>query len=922
LPGLDSTGRARRRFSSNHWHDQRKSEARIEMLDWREEIRQRLASLNLEPAREAEIVEELAQHLEDRQAELLSGGATDEEALRVALAELSGSDLLRRELRRVEQQIKNEPPLLGARRRNVMEDLYQDLRYSIRTLLKHPGVTAIAVITLALGIGANTALFSVVNAVLLRPLPFKESDRLVWVSETILNLGVKDMSVAPPTFIDWQAQQQNFDELTAYSTEDFILTGQGEPERIHAAAVSSSYLSMLAGSPAAGRFFGTEEDRVGGEPAVVLSHVLWRTRFNADPNILGNAITLDGASYEIIGVAPRDFTAPNGVAMWVPLMPRIADSLTIRGAHYLQVIGRLKLNRTATQAETELNEIAHRIAESDSSYQGYGARVISQHHQITGNVQQALLILFVAVGFVLLIACANVANILLAQATTRQREVAIRLALGASRGRLIRQLLTESVTLSAIGGTLGLLLAVWGTDLLVALSASNLPRTEEIAVNARVILFSLLVSIGTGLIFGLAPALQATKTDLTSALKEGGVSVTAGLFRNRLRGLLVITEVALTCVLLIGAGLMVNSFARLLRVNPGFSPASVSAFKITLPRSKYAEKTQQVGFFQGLTEHIAAMPGVRAVGAINNLPASGQGMTSPVTIEGKPGVGSDKPKQVQYAKVQGDYFLAMGIPLLRSRLFTERDNPQAPPVMVINEALARQFFPDEDPIGKKMKTMFQGRGMREIIGVVGDVHHSGPLKDAPPQVYEPYQENPTSSLTVIVQAETPHVTLAAAVRSAVQSLDKDQPVDRIVPMSELLADSIAEPRFYTLLLAIFAAIAFALAAVGIYGVMSYAVTQRTHEIGIRMALGAQTADVLKLVVRNGMVLAVAGVAIGLAGAFALTRLMTKLLFGVTPTDVLTFAAVSALLIVVALLACYIPARRASKVDPLVALRYE
>jgi len=808
-----------------------------------------------------------------------------------------------------------------------MEALFKDIRFGIRSLLKRPGLTSIAVLTLALGIGANTAIFSVVNAVLLRPLPFKNPDRLVWVQETSLKQEVKGMSVSPPTFIDWQAQQQSFDELAAYSEENFILTGQGEPERIQAAAVSSSYLSMLAAAPAAGRFFATEEDRVGGQPVVVLSHRLWRTRFNADSNIVGKAITLDGKSYEVIGVAPRDFTAPsnqsapNGVALWLPLLPRIKDALTVRGAHYLMVVGRLKLNRTTAQAETDLNAIAQRIAQSDASYKGYGARVISLHQEITGDVRQALLILFAAVGFLLLIACANVANLLLAQATTRQREVAVRLALGASRIRLIRQLLTESLTLSAVGGALGLLLALWGTELLGRLSASNLPRADEIGINARVILFSLLVSVGTALIFGLAPALQATKTDLTNALKEGGASVTAGLHQHRLRSLLVIVEIALTCVLLIGAGLMVNSFVRLLRVDPGFSPASVTAFTISLPRSKYAEKNQQVAFFQALAERIAALPGVRAVGTINNLPTR-QSMTSPVEIEGKPAINSDQPKHVQYAKVQGDYFRAMSIPLLRGRLFTERDNGQAPPVMIINQALARQYFSGEDPIGKKMKTMFQGRGMREIIGVVGDVHHSGPLKDAPPQVYEPYPDNPTSSVSVIVLAETPRPTLVAAVRSAVQAVDKDQPIDRIAPMSELLADSIAQPRFYTLLLTIFAAMASALAAVGIYGVMSYAVTQRTHEIGIRMALGARAADVLRLVVRNGMLLALTGVAIGLVGAFALTRLMTSLLFGVTPTDATTFVAVSVLLIVVALLACYIPARRATKVDPLVALRYE
>jgi putative ABC transport system permease protein len=819
-----------------------------------------------------------------------------------------------------EQQIidRIQPASRGSS--NLAEDLSRDFRYAMRTFRKHPGVTAIALITLALGIGANTAIFSVVNSVLLKPLPFKDSGRLMWVCETIPSRGVKEMSVAPPTFIDWQAQQHSFDELSAYTEESLIFSGRGDPERFRAAAVSANYLSMLA-APRVGRFFEPDDDRIGAERVVVLSHRLWRTRFDADPDVVGKTITLDGASYQMIGVAQSDFTAPKDADIWVPLMPRIADAIGVRGAHYLMVIGRLKPRFTAAQAETELNAIAQRIAETDSSYQGYGASVISLHQKITGDVKPALLILFGAVGFVLLIACANVANILLAQATTRQREVAIRLALGATRSRLIRQLLTESVTLSSIGGTLGLLLALWGTDVLVALSASNLPRTQEIGVNESVVLFSLLISIVTGLIFGLAPALRTTKADLTNALKEGGANVTAGLLRNRMRALLVISEVALTCVLLIGAGLMIGSFARLLRADPGFKPPSLTAFRITLPRSKYSEKTRQVNFFQTLGERITAIPGVRAVGAVNNLPTAGQSMVSPVTIEGNT-ISSERPNRVQYAKIQGDYFSAMGIPLLRGRFFTDRDDAQAPPVMIINDALARQYFPDEDPIGKKMKTMFQGRGMREIIGVVGDVHHTGPLHEAPPQVYEPYFENPTVSLTMIVQSEMPGPALAAAVRSAVQSIDKDQPIDRVMPMSQLLSDSIAEPRFYTLLLTTFAVIAFTLAAIGIYGVMSYAVTQRTHEIGVRLALGARAQDVLRLVVKSGISLALVGVGIGLVAAFALTRLMAKLLFGVTPTDGVTFAAVSALLIAVAFLACYIPARRGAKVDPLVALRYE
>ena len=808
-----------------------------------------------------------------------------------------------------------------------MTNFIQDLLYSLRTLRKRPTVAAIVIATLAIGIGANTAIFSIVNAVLLQPLPFKDPERLVWITETIPEKGVKNMRVAPPTFMDYRAQQQSFEELAAYTEESLILSGQGEPERIPAAAVSANYLSMLSPSPPVGRFLVTEEDRVGAAPVVVLSHRLWRERFNADLSAIGKAITLDGTSYEIVGIAPANFTAPigefapQGVAVWLPLMPRIASGLDTRGAHFLAVVGRLKSDRSVSQAQAELTTVAQVIAQSDSSYQGYGARVISLHQQITGDVKQPLFILFVAVGLVLLIACANIANVLLAQATTRQREVAIRLALGASRKRLIRQLLTESVLLALTGGALGLLVSLWAVDLLVELSGPNLPRGAEISINWPVVLYALLVAVGTGLGFGLAPAMQATKTNVNTALKEGGLGITTGLYHRRARGFLVVAEVALTSVLVIGAGLMLKSFAQVLRVHPGFDPVPVTAFIISLPDSKYPEKNQRVAFFASLQERLAAIPGVRSVGAVNNLPTAGQSMSSPITIEGRPSAASDKPRQAQYAKVDGDYFRAMSIPLLRGRLFTARDNASAPPVMIINEALARQHFPGEDPIGKKMKTMFQGRGMREIVGVVGDVRHSGPLKDAPPQVYEPYSENPTSSLSVIVQADT-RAGLMTAVRSAVQELDKDQPIDRTVAMAGLLSDSISGPRFYTSLLSVFAALAFGLAALGIYGVMSYAVTQRTHEIGIRIAIGAQTTDVLRLILKNGMRLALVGVAIGLISALGLTRLMRTLLFGVTPTDVVTFVCAPIVLLIASFLACWIPARRATRVDPLIALRYE
>lgn len=794
-------------------------------------------------------------------------------------------------------------------------------------LVKRPGFTSIAIITLALGISANTTIFSVVEAVLLRSLPYRDASRLVWVSEVNMAKGASESYVAPPTFLDWQTAQQSFDAIAAFSDSSFVFTGQGEPERIKSASVSAAFFPMLGVQPIMGRNFTEEEDRVGARPVTIMSHALWRRRFNADPNIVGSAITLENKLYEVVGVVPPGFKMPanaeaNEAELWTPLMPVIPDAQTLRGAHYLPVVGRLKEGSSPRQAEADLNAIDEHIAESDASYAGYGTRVVSLHRYVTGDVSKALLVLFAAVSFVLLIACSNVANLMLAQATARRREVAVRLALGASRGRLIRQMLTENMILAVLGGAMGLLMAGWAIDLLPRFAPAQLPRASEIVLDAGVIAFTVFATLITGLLFGLAPALQSTKLEFGAALKEGNTNLTAGLQRRRLLHSLVIAEMALTSVLLVGAGLMINSFARLVSVDPGFSPERVTTFQLGLPPLKYAEPNRQAAFYQDLVARIQTLPGTLAAGGSVSLPVNRQSMTSPLIIEGEPDRKPSGSNAVQYATVLGDYFSAMGIPVLQGRTFAEEDDERGGRVIVINAALARRFFPGESPIGKKIGIYFRNGRDREVIGVVGDARHSGLDKESPPQVFVPFGQNPSRNLNLVVRSDARQAALVAAVRDVVRSIDKDQPIDRVATMPELLSRSVAQPRFYTGLLTSFALIAFALAALGIYGVISYSVTQLTHELGIRIALGADPRDILKLVLGRGMALTLIGVSIGLVGSLALTRLMSGLLFGISPTDPATFVLATLLLSGVALVACYVPARRATRVDPMVALRYE
>jgi putative ABC transport system permease protein len=797
-----------------------------------------------------------------------------------------------------------------------------DIKYGFRQLRKSPGFTVVAVLSLAFGIGANSAIFSIVDAVLLQPLPFPDSQRLVWFRETDLSHGEPEMAVSLPTFLDWRSQQRSFEDLVAYSDEEFVLTGGGEPERVPAAAVSAGFFPLLHAQLLLGRSFTSDEDRIGARHVIIISHSLWQRRFGNDPLIVGKAITLDGASYEIIGVAPPGFDMPSKVDLWVTLLPKMAEGLTLRGVHILSVIGRLKSGITLDQAETEMNIITDRIAQNDSSYADFGVRLTSLHRHLTGDVRPALLILLVAVGMVLMIACANVANLLLARGATRGHEITIRLAIGASRGRLVRQLLTESIILAAIGGAVGLLLAIWGTNIFLTLSQVKLPRLSEVELNYRIVMVTALIAIVTGLVFGLAPSLRAARADLAVAFQETSVRVTESRYRHWLGQVLVTSEVGMTLVLLVGAGLLINSLVRLLRVNPGFRPEKVVAFRLALPTAKYSTPHQQATFFQQLIERVQTLPGVRSVGATRNLPMSGQSMTSPLFVEGRPETSSDRRDFVQFATIHPGYFHTLAIPLLRGRDFNNSDTSTMPSVAIINEALARRFFPGEDPIGRKLRTGFGGDAMREIVGVVGDVRHGGLAVQAPPQVYEPFLQHPEPFLTVVVSTDAEPSAVVAGVRGIVRSLDKDQPIAYVTTLEELLANSVARPRFYTLLLGVFTAMAFTLAAVGIYGVVAYSVVQRTREIGLRMVLGARNGDVLRLVIRQGMIPTLLGLGVGLVGAVVLTRYLVSLLYDIRPIDPFTFASATALFAGVALLACWLPARRAVKIDPMEALRYE
>ncbi len=801
-----------------------------------------------------------------------------------------------------------------------MGTLWQDLRYGARMLLKRPGFAALAALTLAVGIGANTAIFSVVNTVLLRPLPYSDPDRLMLIRETKLP-QFPEFAIAPGNFLDWQSQQETFDRFEAFRGFYYNLTGTGAPERLRASRVTAGLFPTLGVQPALGRDFLAEEDRPGSDAVVIISHGLWQRRFGGDANIVGQPLQLNGRSYQVIGVMPESLRfLDRNAELWTPIAFTDQERQN-HGGHYISAIARLKPGVTPEQAQTNLATIAARLEQQyPDTNAGWGIKLIPLFEAAVGEMRPTLWVLLGAVALVLLIACANVANLLLARASSRHKEIAIRSALGASRRRLVRQLLTESLLLALVGGAVGVLLAYWGLDLLLSLAPENLPRMRDVSLDARALGYTFAVTLLTGVIFGLAPALQSSNPDLNETLKEGGRGSTGGR-RQRVRSLLVVTEVALALVLLAGAGLMLKSFWRLQQVDPGFNAENALVVNVNLPPSKYADAQQQAAFFRQLLERTATLPGVQAVGATQSMPIINDFILG-LVIEGRPPAAPGDEPSTNYYAISPDYFRAMGIPLIRGRAFTERDTTGAPRVAIVNETFARRFFPDEDPIGKRIHVTNGPETFREIVGIVGDVRHYGLEREAPAQAYEPYLQQPFAGMSIVVRTAADPANLSAAMRQEVFALDKDQPVASVRTLEEILAESVAQRRFSMFLLGLFGGIALLLASVGIFGVMNYTVAQRTHEIGIRLALGAQRRDILRLVVGQGMGLALIGVALGLVAAFAGTRVMASMLYGVSATDPLTFTGVALLLAVVAFLACYLPARRATKVDPMIALRYE
>jgi putative ABC transport system permease protein len=809
-----------------------------------------------------------------------------------------------------------------------MDTFFQDLHYAARMLIKNPGFSMIAVVALALGIGANTAIFSVVNAVLLRPLPYRNPDRLVTLWQDHRERGGPEKEWASPdNFFDWRDKNQAFDHVTALVGWVPTLTGLGEPEDLTGAAVSHDTFTMLGVEPIQGRTFRPDEDQVGAEKVVVLSHRLWSRRFNADPDLIGKSLTLGGESFTVIGVMPAGFTMPiiRDVELWRTFRPALGPVTCGRGCLTIRVMARLRPESTIEGARAEMSALAGALAEQyPQPNSGVGTTIVGLQEQVVGETKTALMVLLAAVALVLLIACANVANLLLARASVREKEIAVRAALGAGRPRLVRQFLTESVLLGLTGGVLGLLLAFWMVELLVTLSPDGTPRVDEIGIDAPVLAFTIAVAVLTGLVFGLVPALQSSNPNLNQTLKEGRGAGEATR-RRRLRSVLVVSEIALALMLMVGAGLLMKSFFNLIHVDPGFNATNVVTMRVALPRTRYPERHQPAAFFAQLTERVGQLPGVEAAGAISTLPLGGGGTDSNFIIEGRPEAPPGEEDPVAwYSSVTPAYFRAMGIKLIKGRLFTEQDRADSAGAVIIAETLARRYFPGEEPLGKRIGNR-TGPGQiqwREIVGVVADVKHFGLETTARPTMYLPHGQSPARLMILTIRAASDPMNLAGAVRSQVASLDSNLAVSNIRTMEQVVAESVAAPRFTLLLLGIFAGLALILAGVGIYGVMSYSVTQRTHEIGLRMALGAGASDVLKLVVGQGAVLALIGVAIGLAGAYGVTRLMSTLLFNVSATDPLTFVSIALLLVGVALAASFIPARKASKVDPMAALRCE
>jgi putative ABC transport system permease protein len=794
-----------------------------------------------------------------------------------------------------------------------MDGLWQDLRHAVRTLSRSPGFTAVAVLTLALGIGANTTIFSVVRAVLLRPLPLPEPERVVRVWEADPKRGWNQFSVSQPNFRDWVAEAKGFEHLGAFQGTAFHLTGGGEPERVAGALASASLFQVYGVTPAQGRTFLPDEERAGGPRVVVLGHGLWERRYGADRSVVGRTIELSGASYEVVGILPPTFEFSLGVELWVPLVDDPAQAN--RSNHVLSVFGRMLPGVTLAQATSEMGAIARGLEQRyPESNAGWGVTLSTiDDWAVPEETRRALVVLLAGVGFVLLIACANVTNLLLARAEPQRRALAVRAALGATRGRLLRQLLTESLVLAVVGGVVGVLLALWGTDLIAASREATVSRLDETRVDGVVLAFTLLVSLGTALLSGSLPAWQASRAGVGQALREGG-RIT-GDARRRLRGALVVGEVALTLMLLVGAGLMIRSLARLVQVPLGFAPENVLSAQINLPPTRYTDGDLRSAFFDRLLERLGTQPGVTGAAAITQVPFSGGNWAMEVAVEGRE---ADRPLSADTRAVTPGYFRTMGIPVLTGRDFTDRDRGD-PLVLIVNDRAAKLFWPGDDPLGKRLRP-----GPRNpwgtVVGVVADSRNLNLTDDVRPAFYFTNSQLGANDMTLVVQSALPPASVGAALRAEVLALDRDLPVFNVRPMDEIVAAASGPPRFQTVLLGLFATLALVLAAIGVYGVVSYSVAQRTQELGVRMALGAAARDVRRLIVGQGLKLALAGVGLGAIGALALNGWMRTLVFGVSVFDPLTFAVVGVLLVVVAVAACWIPARRATRIDPLSALR--
>jgi putative ABC transport system permease protein len=808
--------------------------------------------------------------------------------------------------------------------------LFQDLSFAARTLWKTPGFTAVAVLAVALGVGANTTIFSVVNALLLRPFAYETTERVVMVWERGVDQVNNRNSVAPANYMDWRDQTQVFEELAAYSPQHFSLTEGEQPERVAGSRVTPSLFRVLAARAERGRTFTEEEGRPGADGVVLIKRSLWQRRFGSDPDIVGKSVRIDGRPRTVVGVMPEAFEFPlNESEVWAPLAFGPDDARN-RGSHYLQVAGLLRPGVTVAQADAEVRAVAERARELyPDTNGGRTAFAESLTDSFTRGPKPYLIVLLGAVGFVLLIACANVANLLLVRASARQRELAVRTALGATRWRLIRQLLTESLLLALVGGAAGLLFSVWGVDLISKgmppTFTKYIPGWRHMGIDKTVLLFTLGASVLTGILFGIVPAFQATRTNLNEALKEGGQKgASGGARRNLMRSLLVVAEVALSLVLLAGAGLMVRSFYEMMSADVGLRPDGVLTLKLSLPRAGYAEDAQRASFYEQLVSRVRALPGVASAAAINFVPMDRSGnMSSQFSVDGRPAPPPDRRPHADHNVVTPGYFEAVGTPILRGRAFDERDDERAPKVCIVNAVLARHMFPGEEPVGRRIR-ISDDDGPVEIVGVAADVKNEDMEQEAEWAFYFPHRQEPWGTMALVVRAGEGATAagLVPAVRGEVKALDASLPVYNVRTMRDVVDEAVSPKRLTMFLLAFFAVGALVLAAVGLYAVMSYAVAQRRHEIGIRLALGAQGRDILRLVLSQGLVLTLVGLALGLAGALAVTRVMASILYGVSATDPLVFGGVALVLAAAALLACFIPARRATKVDPMIALRYE